>query len=721
MKINATMNDLNTGNLNETGRFSIQFDGKMAHMLSTQIYSNAMAAAIREPICNALDASDEVYIQVPTKMDPTFAVEDKGPGMSHDMVMKLFSTYGWSDKDTSDEKTGGFGIGSKAPLAYVDTFNVESWQNGTKRTYFVYKGDDMVPRVSFVHGEDTERKNGVRISFSVPRNEMREFTDELHDVVDVCVPFPTLSDGYTPEKEVDKDTTVFEGDGWRLERHSIYGSRNRTKVIQQNVRYSVDSRNLEGFTREKRRIIEENSLTIYAPNGSVDPTPSREQLIYNEKTTQFLEDVITSIVESLLTETQKYISEAKTYWDACCNYKEYIETLPSSIAEMCKKATFNWNGEKVDDVVRLTRGKYDPEKLLLNQVVANTIYNKTVRVEKRMYPCTIPASNKYTAFIWQPKEMRTKHMVALNNCVQSLYPVDSGYKKRGRHWSTQETILILNCDEEVRDAVIEELGDPVWLDLRDYIPEKANMKRSRNTKKVFNIQVDVYGAIKLQESTWHTYNGGAVYVEMEHGSVKSRRDSRLLKHMGRQGVLPTVIGIPQSTKFKKDPEAGWIPLQEYALQQLMKVIGDHNNLIKLRRIYWCEQVRGTLSNLQGHPSQGCTPTNVRKLLDEKGLEVNYHLDLSTPFGRLYKRYQEGQDFMEEVVNGQNLKFWGEIWKVFWRNDAEEYDMMAVKEITQDLAIRSNVLYFSDTRYSEAERERTRKLWWCCHEVNRCYS
>lgn len=132
----------------------------------TDMYSRPLAAAIRETVSNALDANmtrglgvDDVEMSLSEEPfwkiaageqsdsdgdstpDPYssnhfasprstavqhafFSVRDKGPGMTYDKLVNVYTQYGVSDKRDDGTSTGAFGLGAKSPLAYTNEFCV---------------------------------------------------------------------------------------------------------------------------------------------------------------------------------------------------------------------------------------------------------------------------------------------------------------------------------------------------------------------------------------------------------------------------------------------------------------------------------------------------------------------------------------------------------------------------------------------------------------------
>ena len=118
-------------------QFSIKANGKAFKVLIDGLYSDKIRAVVREIWSNAFDAhamagnTDKPFdCHLPTIFAPHFAVRDYGVGMSHDQIMRLYTTVFESSKEDTNDQVGKLGLGSKSPFAYTDTFTVTSYKIG---------------------------------------------------------------------------------------------------------------------------------------------------------------------------------------------------------------------------------------------------------------------------------------------------------------------------------------------------------------------------------------------------------------------------------------------------------------------------------------------------------------------------------------------------------------------------------------------------------------
>ena len=108
---NNKINNVET-NLQNGTTLKIAMNAKTFRMLSDTLYSDKIKAIIRELSCNAYDAhimantleTKEIEVHLPTILNPIFMIRDYGVGMSHNMLLANYLTYGESTKDDSNNQ-----------------------------------------------------------------------------------------------------------------------------------------------------------------------------------------------------------------------------------------------------------------------------------------------------------------------------------------------------------------------------------------------------------------------------------------------------------------------------------------------------------------------------------------------------------------------------------------------------------------------------------------
>ncbi|MBT8410221.1 MAG: hypothetical protein KJP02_00295, partial [Octadecabacter sp.] len=204
----------------ETVRFKIAETDKSFGILFDNLYSDGISSIIRELWSNAYDSHIEAgitdrpfYCHIPTSFEPEFRVRDYGVSMPHSVVMGIYATMFGSTKDKDNVAVGKFGLGSKSPFAYIDTFTVTAIMDGEKRLYSAYLDAEGRPAISHMHTEPTDEATGVEISFPVDPKDVSEFRNKAVDVARAFSVRPSTNDDEIFNK-INSIVPICEGTNW---------------------------------------------------------------------------------------------------------------------------------------------------------------------------------------------------------------------------------------------------------------------------------------------------------------------------------------------------------------------------------------------------------------------------------------------------------------------------------------------------------------------------
>lgn len=192
-KIDVEMSDVFK---DKTSEFRMESSAIAFEILTTKIYTRPVDAIVRELACNARDAHIEagtqdrpIEIFLPSSQtydnpfkayreavsSDHFTIRDYGTGLSPEQIENLYTVFFSSNKRDTNDLTGCFGIGSKSPFAYSDTFSVASYYNGKKHLYVMSKSATGVPSVTSIASTDTTEDNGLEISIPVKSQDITKF------------------------------------------------------------------------------------------------------------------------------------------------------------------------------------------------------------------------------------------------------------------------------------------------------------------------------------------------------------------------------------------------------------------------------------------------------------------------------------------------------------------------------------------------------------------
>mgnify|MGYP000051506131 CR=1 FL=1 len=263
--------------------------GAVFSILTESVYSFPRVAGIREIISNALDATTRakstipIEIKRPSNLDMIFSVRDFGGGLTYDEIFDLYTSLGSSSKTQVEDEVGFFGIGALSPLAYVESFTVQSFRDGICSLYTIMLGEDGVPDVAPVGESKTDKPNGLCVSYTVKRNEINSFNEDITNTLKY-IPSAKYKVGAPPTYYMDNilnstnlslsfDNYIF------VMKKSYYGSSEKNTLVMGGVAYEFDT----AFA-DKSNFFSQHSLMIEAPIGAVSVQASREKLKLNTKT-----------------------------------------------------------------------------------------------------------------------------------------------------------------------------------------------------------------------------------------------------------------------------------------------------------------------------------------------------------------------------------------------------------------------------------------------------
>lgn len=172
--------------------FGLSEDAELYSILSNALYSRKKEAAVREVLCNAWDSHvDSEITDVPVEITLTkdkLTVRDFGQGLAPDRIKPVYGTYGKSTKQHDGRQTGGFGLGSKAPFAYTDHFQVISCHDNLKTIYKMSQSNAEVggkPSITTIVSVPTD-ESGLEVSFDLKNSEDRhEFETLITRIVEM--------------------------------------------------------------------------------------------------------------------------------------------------------------------------------------------------------------------------------------------------------------------------------------------------------------------------------------------------------------------------------------------------------------------------------------------------------------------------------------------------------------------------------------------------------
>jgi len=335
-------------NVGETKRATIKASAKIFNFFSEQIYSDKYTAIWRELVANAIDAQKmngetrPPIVTAPSMLEPYAKVRDFGCSMDHEFMMDKFMAFtDASTKEHSDDFIGGFGIGSKAPLAYTQQYSIKCYLGGIVRVYSIFKDEEDCPSIAFLSEDSTDEPDGVEVGFPVRQDDVQRFTDTLVKTLQYFNPLPILEGTELELKAIEYDV---RGDKWGIRFFEPNGNRNG-RIIVGGVSYPLDSSAIT-YTYKNLRKFMNMGLDIFLDIGEVNIALSREHVTHDEELLTKIESILEGIAEEYGKQLSAKFAGAKTLWEAKALLNDLIEDADYSLREILQNYAV-WDGDKI--------------------------------------------------------------------------------------------------------------------------------------------------------------------------------------------------------------------------------------------------------------------------------------------------------------------------------------------------------------------------------------
>lgn len=594
-------------NTKGSNNFTIKNNSKMFKILIDGLYTNKIQSITREIWANALDshivankAHIPFEITFPNAFEPMFRVRDYGIGLTHDDVVGLYTTLLESTKEDTNDLTGKFGLGSKAPFSYSDSFSVTSIKNGEKNYYSAIMNEDGIPEIHHLMSEVTDEANGLEVSFPVRKEDINSFQNAANRVAigfDVK-PIVTNNSDY----EWENDYSEILNDGLYVRMGCV------VYPVDYDIMEEYYSNNDAGMI-EFFKMCNRTVTVIEVPMGRVNMVPSRENLSYGRN-----DPTLDTIVE--------YMKKYKTHIDEFM--ESYIDKMPSlhianALINSQNKSNMDFISDKfgfdINDIEKFNNWKtayriikYKNKELerktnyyhSANRTFIKFPYQNNIRVgplgSGKKYPTVSPSdtfsmdyfkeNNIYIkdANIPTKKKPVTERRIALSK-INELRSNSNEYTTNNiyveTHGSVSDNVSFLDTLTETYvlgvDFNIIFVDDVV-------VPEKPKSERTIIKRtledKISDIDLEIYGKDGLvnidDEDTKfiHIIKKSGDSTNLISGKYSSSADKLMLRHMSKFFDMPVMITTYSDSKLIRSYYTNIVKFEEMDISKYLDHIVD---------------------------------------------------------------------------------------------------------------------------------------------------
>lgn len=510
----------------------------------TNLYSDPEMAVIREYSTNAYDSHVEagkagtpIHVSLPNVFSQEFVVRDFGVGMSEDEVFEIFGLYGASTKRESNDYVGQLGLGCKSALTLTNQFSLTAIKDGIKCVFSVHLDELGIGKITKLHEEVTDSGNGVEIS--VPIKEVNSFNRKAKRFYRFFSVLPNFVGGVAFPEEMVPEVIMEVEDGLKVIK-AVQDDEGKDYIIMGGVAYP--------FRHDSyyQRIVSGGTIVIDAPIGSVDFTPSREELHMTTRTKEFIAAKYESVKFKIRSKMEAQINQAKDVWE----FHKLLEKYSYDLNRLGIR-TFLYRGQSYD----VTGASYLP---LPNSARIYSIGNRRLSIDhgyRKVY---------YNSLL--------SHSFVVNDTGEEPTSyVNSKIKTWLRASSSVSRVVLLPQDYDVIDEYKEQAHS--FLSLKE-LKKQVKVLSSRGKKETVYERVTISNAYHLQDAL----NFDKMEVDEDEdiiyvlkADLKDHVDA--IKRVKFAGEQIFAIGKTQEATFlKRYPTA--ISLHEYLEKRAEAILAE---------------------------------------------------------------------------------------------------------------------------------------------------
>lgn len=474
MKLETVRRDVATAGMMQVSQAKIKATSKLFDMFANDTYADKAQAILRELVANGIDAhimadrkDRPVEVILPTELEPTCTIRDFGTGMHHDFVMGPFMEYtNGSTKDQDDTQIGGFGIGSKSPLSYVDAFTLRVVHDGILSVYTLFKDESGIPAIGLQGQTTTDEHPGVEVSFPVQAEDVASFHEAAQRALQFFRPLPLVTNGKVTPPEY-----TFVGTEWAMRKsHGPLG------VILGGVRYPVTTASLSYDLRTDERLkpLLEYGLDLTLPIGACGIAMSREQLSYVPKTSANIKVALEKVIDDVIQTFATIFDGCATEWDAMKMLADEtgLDSYNRSARAQLMMANARYQGQKLETSFRIldTAWKGARAAQIMRRSNRRGVNTPPIKwgAPSDLYSIT-PGRVECVIIDDLPQTPKSKTLAKIREYLD-------------QQSQTKDILIFRGVDEKEAPAIIDALKNPTDYVLTSTLPEPAVVTKVKSVR-----------------------------------------------------------------------------------------------------------------------------------------------------------------------------------------------------------------------------------------------
>lgn len=292
------------GQVGKTTSFRVSDDPMLMSMLSTGFYQNPMKTMTQEILFNAWDAHHmgnctDRPIEIHLNSTSGLVIRDFGLGIPEDMMDEIYCVYGASTKRKDSRQTGGFGLGSKSPYAYTDSFTVISMNQGKKSVYLMVRVSEKTGKPAMTKIMETPTdETGLMVTIPLKSPyDLLKIKQHIFSIL-TCSGIKAMLTGEGIYEPISFDTKTLEPGNVLFVPASSNNNPHPIQAIYGGVKYNIEffDEFAEDYTFLKQ-FTDNHQILIGFPPNSLTPLPNREGLNMNATTKEAIKIMMEKLTD----------------------------------------------------------------------------------------------------------------------------------------------------------------------------------------------------------------------------------------------------------------------------------------------------------------------------------------------------------------------------------------------------------------------------------------
>lgn len=576
-------------------KYTMVSDSAHAMFTVSAMYSDRPWAILREYGTNMLDAyialrernPDAVIrppeIELPSRAHPFITLRDFGIGMTKDFVKQRYVNFFDSEKGRT--QVGGLGLGCKAAHSYAAAWHIESRYEGRITHFTTYRGEDGIPTLDEVLDAPTEEPTGVTIRIPVKLEDIGRFWEATRKLAAyfpmelVVIPPPGETfHAHAPEYLI-RDVS------WGVLRRS------HTNIVMGNVPYPLDFGQCTDIPENVMKFLTDCrgagiGFDLWVPLGAVDFVPSREALMYTQKTVRAVAEAAAMLQRGLRQSLLKVVLKAPSRWAACRElYLRTDRVWP--LREFVQDLT--WRGQPVsahgfDVQVKSLLEKFPALQITRFGSGSSVGAFKAVPMTDPYHKIPLQTANPIALYIDDLPDSAPKYLMAQRVRYSLTSRFTEGYKRR--RWKPFNGAYVLRLPSGVSEATVlaafEGFADGVPVQLVSRLPDSP--KAARATKRIKGLKFITRDNTLNPDVDAETTGGFYLRQDgQDYMDVTRSHLPRMLHAAGLWGLIApdTPIYLMPRTKATLEKKPEWIEFTGWLKRETARLVKQHGAAIRL--------------------------------------------------------------------------------------------------------------------------------------------